>query len=106
MQLVLASTSAYRRQLLERFGIRSSSQVRISTKQRFPAKRQRELQNDLHSRKPVPSRIASDALIIGGDQVAHIGERRFGKPGSIERAISQLTAMRGKPSPFHTACAC
>ena len=46
-----------------------------------------------------------DALIIGSDQVAHMGDTRFGKPGTVERAIAQLQAMSGRTVIFHTALA-
>ena len=104
MQLVLASTSAYRRQLLERFGIpfelASPDIDETALPGEAPARTAERLA--LEKARAVAHRF-SDALIIGSDQVAHIGERRFGKPGSIERAISQLTAMRGKEVTFHTA---
>jgi septum formation protein len=41
-------------------------------------------------------------LIIGSDQVAHIGDQRFGKPGTRDKAIAQLRAMSGKSIVFHT----
>ena len=46
-----------------------------------------------------------DALIIGSDQVASMGEQRFGKPGTQERAVAQLRAMSGRSVIFDTALA-
>jgi septum formation protein len=46
-----------------------------------------------------------DALIIGSDQVAHLGAEVFGKPGTVERAVAQLQRMRGQTVVFHTALA-
>jgi len=44
-------------------------------------------------------------LIIGSDQVASCGGRRFGKPGSHENAARQLRELSGKTASFHTAVA-
>jgi septum formation protein len=46
-----------------------------------------------------------DALVIGSDQVAHIGDEIFGKPGTVERAHAQLRRMSGETVIFHTALA-
>nr|MBL8455395.1 Maf family protein [Zoogloeaceae bacterium] len=46
-----------------------------------------------------------DALIVGSDQVAHLGSEIFGKPGTPERAIAQLQRMSGHSVVFHTALA-
>jgi septum formation protein len=43
------------------------------------------------------------AWIIGSDQVAEQGGQPIGKPGTVERARSQLRAMRGQAVVFHTA---
>ena len=43
-----------------------------------------------------------DALIIGSDQVATIGEKILGKPGSHQRAAEQLTMASGKKVTFYT----
>ena len=43
-----------------------------------------------------------EALIIGSDQVAYLGESRFGKPATQQNAIAQLRAMSGKAVIFHT----
>ena len=43
-----------------------------------------------------------DALIIGSDQVAYVGDHTFGKPSTRERAILQLQALRGRSVVFHT----
>jgi septum formation protein len=43
------------------------------------------------------------ALIIGCDQVASSGGKRFGKPGNHENAARQLRELSGKTAEFHTA---
>lgn len=46
---------------------------------------------------------AGDALVIGSDQVAACGARRYGKPGTHENAARQLRELSGKAVDFHTA---
>jgi septum formation protein len=43
-----------------------------------------------------------DALIIGSDQVACLDGNIYGKPGTHERAVEQLKAMRGRTVNFYT----
>jgi septum formation protein len=45
----------------------------------------------------------TSALIIGSDQVAVLGRRVLGKPGTHAAATEQLRAMSGKSVEFHTA---
>jgi len=46
-----------------------------------------------------------DALIIGSDQVADCGGRPVGKPGTHERAATQLAELSGQTVVFHTGLA-
>ena len=47
-------------------------------------------------------RVDAGAIIIASDQVASIGERVLGKPGSAERAYEQLASMSGQRVVFST----
>ncbi|GAB2903322.1 Maf-like protein [Uliginosibacterium flavum] len=103
-RLVLASTSIYRKQLLERFGIPFETarpeldetpqpgESPVATAERLALEKAKAVAADY-----------PNALIIGSDQVAHRGEERFDKPGTEARAIAQLQAMSGKAIVFHTA---
>ena len=42
-------------------------------------------------------------MVIGSDQVAALGTQILGKPGSVERAVSQLLQCSGQVVVFHTA---
>ena len=44
-----------------------------------------------------------EGIVIGSDQVAEVGGRALGKPGSRERAIEQLLACSGRAMMLHTA---
>ncbi|MGB0135181.1 Maf family protein [Dokdonella sp.] len=45
----------------------------------------------------------SDSLVIGSDQVADLDGLALGKPGTMERARTQLAMCSGKTVVFHTA---
>lgn len=106
MQLVLASTSAYRRMLLERLQLPFVTARPDVDETPLPAERPPDTANRLALAKAqaVAERF-EDALIIGSDQVAHMGGEIFGKPGTEERAIAQLQRMNGRSVVFHTALA-
>ena len=106
MKVVLASTSAYRKMLLERLHLPFDTdrpetdktplagEAPAATAERLAAEKARAVA----ARWP-------DALIIGSDQVAYLGDQVFGKPGTEARAIAQLQRMRGQTVVFHTALA-
>lgn len=102
--IVLASTSIYRKELLQRFGLPFETARPKLDETPLPGEAPITTANRLALGKAVA--VADrfpDALIIGSDQVAHRGDLRFDKPGTIERAIEQLREMSGKSITFHTA---
>lgn len=104
--LVLASTSRYRRELLERFGLNFLTDKPETDEAPLAGEPPAATATRLAVAKAraVAARH-TDALIIGSDQVASVGDERFGKPGTIDNAIAQLKAMRGRAIVFHTAVA-
>ena len=106
MKLVLASTSVYRRELLQRFGLPFEVARPDLDESPLPDENPQATAERLAAEKArAVAKRFDDALIIGSDQVAHIGETRFGKPGTVERAIAQLKSMSGRTVIFHTALA-
>ncbi|MER2553502.1 MAG: Maf family nucleotide pyrophosphatase [Thauera sp.] len=106
MKIVLASTSTYRRLLLERLQLPFETD-RPETDEtalagETPSATAERLALD--KARAVATRWP-DALVIGSDQVAHLGDEIFGKPGTEARAIAQLQRMRGQTVVFHTALA-
>ncbi len=103
-QLVLASTSRYRRELLERLGLRFKSAGPDCDESALPGEAAPEtaLRLSVLKARSVAPRFA-DALIIGSDQVASSEGRPLGKPGNHERATQQLRSLSGKAVDFHTA---
>ena len=102
-QLVLASTSPYRRELLSRlqlpFEVCAPQTDETPLAGEAPADTAERLSAE--KAQAVVARFP-DALIIGSDQVAYCGSERFGKPGSRENALGQLRKLSGKIAIFHT----
>ena len=105
-RLVLASTSQYRRALLERLRLPFEAKAPDADETVRPDEAARDTALRLAQAKAraVASHY-SNALIIGSDQVAELDGARLGKPGNHENAVAQLVAMRGKSVLFHTALA-
>ena len=106
MKLVLASTSAYRKMLLERLHLPFDTDRPETDEAPLPGEAPAATAERLAAEKAraVAARWP-DALIIGSDQVAYLGSEVFGKPGTEARAIAQLQRMRGQTVVFHTALA-
>lgn len=104
--LILGSTSAYRRELLER--LRFPFEVAAPDVDETPQTGERppELARRLALAKArAVARRHPAALVIGSDQVADLGGEPLGKPGTHERATEQLRRMRGRTVIFQTAVA-
>jgi septum formation protein len=101
--LVLASTSPYRRALLDRLGLTFLTAAPDVDETRYPDEPARDLVLRLAEAKARAVAPAHpEALIIGSDQVATIGETILGKPGNRESAMSQLSQATGKTAVFYT----
>lgn len=104
--IVLASSSPYRRSLLER--LRLPFEVRASAVAESPLPGESARDTALRLAQAKARAVAPDcpaALIIGSDQVAQLDGVALGKPGTHANAVAQLRAMRGKSVLFHTALA-
>lgn len=102
--IVLASQSPYRRALLARL-VPEFRTVRPDVDESpRPGESPRSLATRLAELKArAGARAAPGALIIGSDQVAVVGTRELGKPGTPERAVEQLLACAGRSVEFLTA---
>jgi septum formation protein len=105
-RLVLASTSKYRKALLERLGLafETASPGIDERSGSDETPEQTALRLSVLKAKAVQPRFR-DALIIGSDQVAAVGSERFGKPGDHESAVRQLRRLSGTAVDFHTGVA-
>jgi septum formation protein len=103
-RLVLASTSRYRRELLARLNIPFEIASPNVDETPVQGEKPRTLALRLASAKANAVRsIWPDALIIGSDQVAVVGNTVLNKPGNFDNAFAQLRLMRGKAVQFFTA---
>lgn len=104
--IVLASTSRYRRELLER--LRLAFDVEAPHVDESPlegeAPRATALRLAIAKAQEVQSRRPG-AVVIGSDQVAEIDGAALGKPMTHPAALVQLERMQGKAVTFHTALA-
>ena len=102
--IFLASSSVYRRGLLDRFldhyeavspGVDETNDQGLAPD---------ELATHLARKKAEAVAInARRALVIGADQLAVLGDQVLGKPGNHQKAVEQLLAASGKSVTFLTA---
>jgi septum formation protein len=105
-RVVLASTSRYRKELLERLGIAFEVSAPQVDERPLGAEAPEQTALRLAVLKAQAVRLAHrDALIIGSDQVATYAGRALGKPGDHATAVRQLRSVSGKSADFHTAVA-
>ncbi|RQR61616.1 septum formation protein Maf [Burkholderia sp. Bp9126] len=106
-RLLLASSSRYRRTLLERLGVPfdvvSPDVDETPLPGETPAATALRLA-DAKARAVAATIDAPDGvLVIGSDQVATFDGLQIGKPGTHERALAQLMSMQGRDVAFHSA---
>jgi septum formation protein len=103
VQIVLASTSVFRRELLARLGLpfAMASPDVDETAVHGETPEATALRLSEAKARAVVAQYPG-ALIIGSDQVACLDAQVFGKPGSHEIAVKQLQAMRGRRVNFFT----
>ena len=103
MELVLASSSVYRRELLERFGVPFAcvSPDIDETPRPGEAPKDMVLRLSLAKAKAAAQRHPN-AVVIGSDQAAVFEGQILGKPGSAERAVANLLRFAGKTVEFVT----
>ena len=110
MELILASTSPWRRELLARLGLpftcedpavdEDAWKSRLSDPRELAITLAREKARAVAARHP-------QSVVIGGDQLACIDGTILGKPGTAERAVEQLAQLAGRTHELITAiCVC
>ncbi|ODS64712.1 MAG: septum formation protein Maf [Arenimonas sp. SCN 70-307] len=103
-RLVLASTSRYRRELLERLALPFAVDRPEVDETPRPGEAPARLAVRLAEAKArAVAAHHPGAWVIGSDQVAERGGDPVGKPGDRAGAIAQLTAASGGEQRFHTA---
>lgn len=110
-KLVLASTSPFRRQLLERLGLPFSivdpqvdeTALAGEAPQALASRLAQAKAHAVLTTEASAVTITAPVLIIGSDQVAVLDGQILGKPGGHEQAVLQLQCLSGRTAHFHTA---
>lgn len=105
-RLILASTSRYRRELLQR--LRLPFEIVSPEVDETPEPGEAPLalaQRLARAKAEAVARLHPDAVVIGSDQVADLDGQPIGKPHTHARAVEQLQAMSGRTLVFQTALA-
>jgi septum formation protein len=102
--IVLASSSRYRRELLQRLGLPFETWKPDVDETPLAAEPPRETAIRLaRAKSEAGARKFPKAWVIGSDQVADLDGRAIGKPGTFENARRQLREASGHSVFFHTA---
>ncbi len=103
-KLILASSSRYRRELLDRLGLAYDAESPDIDESSLPGEAPKDTAFRLAELK---ARAIWEkhpgAVVIGSDQVADLDGVKLGKPHERNRAIRQLESMAGKEVVFYTA---
>ncbi|WP_291524170.1 nucleoside triphosphate pyrophosphatase [Acidithiobacillus sp.] len=100
-ELILASTSPYRQELLQRLQLSFRVEASAVDETPLPGEAPEALVCRLAEAKAqAVARRNPQAAVIGADQMAVCGTRILGKPGNAERAVEQLEWMQGQTVEF------
>jgi len=103
-RLILASSSAYRRDLLSRLHLHFEAIAPHVDETPLPGEAPEATALRLaRAKAQAVSTLQPGALVIGSDQVATLDGEQIGKPGNHANALAQLQKMRGREVVFHTA---
>jgi septum formation protein len=106
MTIVLASTSPYRRELMQRLRLRFEVRAPAVDEVRLPGETPFAMSLRLAQAKAGNIAAGSKGLVvIGSDQVAELDGEPLGKPHTHAAALAQLERMQGRSLVFHTALA-
>ena len=104
--IVLASTSRYRRQLLERLRLPFEVHAPEVDEAALPSEAARATAMRLARAKAANVAARFDgAIVIGSDQTVDLDGAVLGKPVSHEAALAQLQRLQGRSAVFYTALA-
>lgn len=103
-RLILASSSAYRRELLARLQLPFEVMAPDLDEQPWPGETPDATALRLaRAKADAVAARAPGSVVIGSDQVATLDGVQIGKPGNHANALAQLQMMRGRRVVFHTA---
>ncbi len=103
MNIVLASTSPFRKAILEKLGLPFDTRSPQTDEIQFEDESPQQLVERLAGAKAkAVAGTCGNALIIGSDQVAVIDGEILGKPGTHKKAVKQLQQASGQTVRFFT----
>lgn len=103
MDIILASTSPYRKLLLEKLGFPFNCEAPLIDEYSLLNETAKQMSERLAVQKARAIAQKHDkGIIIGSDQAASLGEQILGKPGNHQKARQQLLMCSGKTIRFHT----
>lgn len=103
MNLILASTSPFRKAILEKLGVSFTTSSPKTDETALAKESPQELVERLSIAKAkAVADISEKALVIGSDQVSVINGEIVGKPHTHENAVKQLQNASGKTVTFYT----
>jgi septum formation protein len=101
--LILASSSRYRRALLENLGLPfTTAAPNLDESPHTGETAERQVLRLARLKAGAVAAGKPDALVIGSDQLAVCEGQVLGKPGCHERALAQLRQLSGRTVTFHT----
>jgi MAF protein len=104
-QLVLASTSPYRRRLLEKLSLPFITASPNCDETPEAGEPPQALVKRLAKQKAMSCQLSQPSLIIASDQVCVVNQYIVGKPHTREQAITQLKNQSGRRITFYTGLA-
>lgn len=103
-ELILGSSSPYRKELLERLEVPFTTDSPNIDETPLKGEKPKELSLRLSVLKAQAVAAAHPGcVVIGCDQVLELEGRPVGKPGNFDNAFKQLSEMSGKTVTFHSA---
>jgi len=101
MKLILASTSPFRKAILNKLGVSFDTMSPETDETALNNETPQQLVERLSKAKAIADKV-QDALVIGSDQVSVINGEIIGKPHTHENAVKQLQNASGKTVTFYT----
>ena len=102
--LILASSSRYRRELLDRLGLNYVCVSPDVDESVFPGETPLDVCRRLARAKALAvAQAHPSSVVIGSDQVCDLDGVALGKPHTFEKAVEQLERMQSRRLVFHTA---
>ncbi|ADT86485.1 Maf family protein [Vibrio furnissii] len=104
-QLVLASTSPFRQQLLSKLHLPFTTATPNCDETPLDGETPQQLVMRLAEGKARSCNVSTPSLVIGSDQVCVINGQIVGKPHTRDKAIEQLLSQSGQAITFYTGLA-